>query len=124
VVGHRVRGFVVDAFSRRIVGWKASRTMTTSLVLDALDTAARVRRGIDVEGADLSLGCRRRQLGAIDRLPSGPDPRPLLRDEPSPSDAIAVVRGGAEVVDIVDKPAGPVGHVAPDDRMAVPRFAA
>ena len=42
--------FVVDAFSRRIVGWKASRTMTTSLVLDALNMAAWVRRGIDVEG--------------------------------------------------------------------------
>jgi len=42
--------FVVDAFFRRIVGWKASRTMTTSLVLDALNLAARVRRGIDVEG--------------------------------------------------------------------------
>jgi len=28
--------FVVDVFSRRIVGWKAARTMHTSLVLDAL----------------------------------------------------------------------------------------
>jgi putative transposase len=36
--------FVVDSFSRRIVGWKASRSMTTSLVLDALDMAAWVRR--------------------------------------------------------------------------------
>jgi putative transposase len=36
--------FVVDAYSRRIVGWKASRSMTTSLVLDALDMAAWVRR--------------------------------------------------------------------------------
>ena len=42
--------FVVDTFSRRILGWKASRTMTTSLVLDALNMAAWVRRGIDVEG--------------------------------------------------------------------------
>jgi putative transposase len=36
---------VVDVFSRRIVGWKAARTMATSLVLDALNMAAWVRRG-------------------------------------------------------------------------------
>ena len=27
--------FVIDAFSRRIVGWRAARSMTTDLVLDA-----------------------------------------------------------------------------------------
>jgi len=37
--------FVVDVFSRRIVGWKASRTMATSLVIDALNMAAWTRRG-------------------------------------------------------------------------------
>jgi putative transposase len=31
--------FVVDAFSRRIAGWKADTRMTTSLVLDALEMA-------------------------------------------------------------------------------------
>ena len=30
--------FVIDAFSRRITGWRAATTMTTALVLDALDT--------------------------------------------------------------------------------------
>ena len=42
--------FVVDVFSRRIVGWKASRTMHTSLVLDALNMAAWIRRGVDIDG--------------------------------------------------------------------------
>ncbi len=39
--------FVVDAFSRRIVGWRAARSMTTSLVLDALEHAlfTRAREG-------------------------------------------------------------------------------
>ncbi len=42
--------FVVDVFSRRIVGWKAARTMATSLVLDALNMAAWARRGVDIDG--------------------------------------------------------------------------
>jgi putative transposase len=31
--------FVIDAFSRRIIGWRAARSMTTELVLDALEHA-------------------------------------------------------------------------------------
>ena len=42
--------FVVDVFSRRIVGWKASRSMTAPLVVDALNMAAWVRRGVDLAG--------------------------------------------------------------------------
>jgi len=40
--------FVIDAFSRRIVGWKADTTMKTSLVLDTLEMAlwSRQRAGI------------------------------------------------------------------------------
>ena len=42
--------FVIDAFSRRIVGWKADTTMKTSLVLDTLEMAlwSRDRQGIPV----------------------------------------------------------------------------
>ena len=36
--------FVTDVFSRRIVGWKAARQMTTPLVMAALDMAAWTRR--------------------------------------------------------------------------------
>jgi putative transposase len=42
--------FVIDVFSRRIVGWKADTTMKTSLVLDTLEMAlwTRDRAGIPV----------------------------------------------------------------------------
>jgi transposase InsO family protein len=42
--------FVIDVFSRRIVGWKASRSMTAALVVDALNMAAWVRRGVKLDG--------------------------------------------------------------------------
>jgi putative transposase len=40
--------FVIDAFSRRITGWRAATTMTTTLVLDALEHAVwtRARDGV------------------------------------------------------------------------------
>jgi putative transposase len=36
--------FVIDAYSRRILGWRAATTMTTALVLDALEQALWTRR--------------------------------------------------------------------------------
>jgi putative transposase len=42
--------FITDVFSRRIVGWKASRSMSAALVVDALNMAAWVRRGVDLDG--------------------------------------------------------------------------
>jgi len=45
--------FVIDAYSRRILGWRTSTTMTTPLVLDAIDHAiwTRQRDGItDLSG--------------------------------------------------------------------------
>jgi putative transposase len=42
--------FVTDVFSRRIVGWKASRQMTTELVVAALDMAAWTRRHSTLSG--------------------------------------------------------------------------
>jgi transposase InsO family protein len=41
--------FVVDAFSRFIVGWQASRSLRTDLALDALEMAIWSRRG-ELEG--------------------------------------------------------------------------
>ena len=35
-VGFVYVAFVIDAFSRRIVGWRAAKSMTTALVLDAV----------------------------------------------------------------------------------------
>jgi putative transposase len=42
--------FVTDVFSRRIVGWKASRSMNAALVVDALNMAAWTRGGLDLAG--------------------------------------------------------------------------
>jgi putative transposase len=43
--------FVIDAYSRRIVGWKADTSMRTSLVLDTLEMAlwSRDREGLPVQ---------------------------------------------------------------------------
>ena len=42
--------FVVDVFSRRVVGCKASRSMTAALVVDALNMAAWLRRSVTLDG--------------------------------------------------------------------------
>jgi putative transposase len=44
--------FVIDAFSRRIVGWKADTTMKTSLVLDTLAMALWTRKRDGIPLAD------------------------------------------------------------------------
>jgi putative transposase len=36
--------FVIDAYARRILGWRMATSMTTTLVLDALDHAVWTRR--------------------------------------------------------------------------------
>lgn len=41
--------FIIDAFSRAIVGWQASRSLRTDLALDALEMAIWQRRG-DLQG--------------------------------------------------------------------------
>jgi len=62
--------FIVDVFSRRLVGWKAARSMTASLVVDAfehgrLDEAAQHARGAH-------LPHRRRQSIHLHRLHRAP----------------------------------------------------
>jgi putative transposase len=62
--------FVVDVFSRRIVGWKAARTMHTALVLDALNMAAWTRRGVDIDGVvcHSDAGAQYTSIAYTDRL--------------------------------------------------------
>ena len=46
--------FIIDAFSRRIIGWRVARSMHTDLVLDALGQALLVslgRQGRSASGA-------------------------------------------------------------------------
>jgi putative transposase len=42
--------FVIDVCSRRLVGWKAARSMTAALVVDALNMAAWTRRHTSLDG--------------------------------------------------------------------------
>jgi len=49
--GHVYVAFIIDAFARRIVGWRASRSMQAQFVLDALDQALYERR--PAQGAGL-----------------------------------------------------------------------
>jgi len=42
--------FVIDVFSRRIVGWRVSSSMRTDFVLDALEQAIYARRGHTLDG--------------------------------------------------------------------------
>lgn len=42
--------FVVDAFARRIVGWRVSPSLRTDFVLDALEQAIHARTGVPLDG--------------------------------------------------------------------------
>ena len=42
--------FIVDVFSRYVVGWQASRSLRTELALDALEMAIWARRGEQLQG--------------------------------------------------------------------------
>jgi transposase InsO family protein len=42
--------FVIDAFARRIVGWRVSASMRTDFVLDALEQAVYDRAGVGLDG--------------------------------------------------------------------------
>ena len=49
-IGFVYVAFVIDAFARRIVGWRASRTAHSTFVLDALDQALHASRPGPGEG--------------------------------------------------------------------------
>lgn len=50
--GWTYAAFVIDVFSRMVVGWQVSTSLRTDLALDALDMGlwARLRAGQDVTG--------------------------------------------------------------------------
>ncbi len=62
--------FVIDVFSRRIVGWKAARSMSAALVVDALNMAAWVRRGVALAGVicHSDAGSQYTSIAHTDRL--------------------------------------------------------
>jgi hypothetical protein len=77
-------GFVLDAYSRRILGWRASTSMRTELVLDALEQAiwTRAREGVyDLSGlvchndAELpaAVGVMNHPVDGLAGMRAGPD---------------------------------------------------
>ena len=64
--------FIVDVFSRRIVGWKASRSMTVDLVVDALNMAAWTRRHTSLD--QLTVHTDAGSQGEFNRLSQHPFP--------------------------------------------------
>jgi putative transposase len=62
--------FVIDVFSRRIVGWKAARSMTANLVIDALNMAAWTRRHSALDGlvCHSDAGSQYTSIAYTDRL--------------------------------------------------------
>ena len=80
--------FVIDAYARRILGWRCATTMTSQLVLDALEQAiwTRQREGTDLDRSDRASRPRSRStlvrglLRAARRRPgSTPRPAPSAR---------------------------------------------
>ena len=70
--------FVIDAYARRILGWKVSTSMNTDLVLDAINQAifARRREGVkDLSGlihhngyAEVFVKPRTREMACLGRV--------------------------------------------------------
>jgi putative transposase len=65
--------FVIDAYSRRILGWRAASSMKTALVLDALEQALWTRKrggGRDLAGLihHSDRGCQYTSIAFTDRL--------------------------------------------------------
>ena len=48
--GFAYTAFIIDAFSRRIVGWRVAATLRAELALDALEMAIWARAGADLTG--------------------------------------------------------------------------
>jgi transposase InsO family protein len=81
--------FIVDAFSRRIVGWRVAANMKTEMVLDALEMA-RASRGshrliglvTHSDAGSIHLGALHRATRRDRRPPLDRDGRGLLRQRP------------------------------------------
>jgi putative transposase len=60
--------FIVDAFSRFLVGWQASRSLRTDLALDALEMAS-WRRQTRLEGLSITRTGRSISVDSLHRPP-------------------------------------------------------
>ena len=64
VVGFVYTAFIVDCFSRRIVGWKVAKSLHASLALDALEMALGLRRN-EIKAGLVHHSDRGVQYGAV-----------------------------------------------------------
>ena len=74
--------FVIDAYARRIVGWREARTMNTTLVLDALEHAffTRAREGVsDLPGLIAHIDAVSIHVRSVHPAPDPGRCRPLGR---------------------------------------------
>jgi putative transposase len=62
--------FVIDVYSRRLVGWKAARSMSATLVVDALNMAAWARRHTNLDDliCHTDAGSQYTSIAYTDRL--------------------------------------------------------
>jgi len=60
--------FVIDVFARSIVGWRVSRSMSTELVLDALEQALHARRPTEEMIHHSDRGCQYLSIRYTERL--------------------------------------------------------
>ncbi len=65
--------FIIDVYSRRLVGWKAARSMTATLVVDALNMAAWTRRHTTLDGlvCHTDAGSQYTSISYTDRIDEG-----------------------------------------------------
>ncbi len=78
--------FVIDAFARRIVGWRVSRSAETGFVLDALEQALHDRRPID---DDLVHHSDRGVQGGFKRSSQHGLYEPIVETRPGPRQAFS-----------------------------------
>jgi len=67
--------FVIDAFARRLVGWRVSASMRTDFVLDALEQAV-YRRTARAKAEPAGRTCSARVRGWLSHECKAPTPRP------------------------------------------------
>jgi putative transposase len=83
--------FIIDAYARRIVGWRVSRTAHTGFVLDALEQALHERRPLR-RGGLVHHSDRGSQLGFNRSSQRHSEPTAALRRAPGPGRHRAVRR--------------------------------
>lgn len=106
--------FVVDAFARRILGWRTGTTMSTQLVLDALEQAVwtRGRAGTDLSSvvAHSDRGSQYTSIRYTERLADAEIAASVGSTGNSYNNALAETINGLYKTELI-KPRGPWGTV-------------